>query len=414
MNKKIFLILVMLFLICTSTFAATAKVQINGNVIDFTDSNGAKVDAQIINSRTMVPLRKIFEVLNCTVDWNGDTKTVTVTKDNTTLILQIDNKVAKKIVNNNETKITLDTAPIIYNNRTLVPLRFIAESLEKQVGWDAANYTAIIIDYEYFANNLKEKAPALLEIVSNNYDNFDIEITRNYYDQVDSSKNNTAVVKANVIKVGENYNTQINFSGSNELMKEIAEEGWNNIDLKVQYNDEGVKYSTTNTTFAKMLGINVNQEKNVSYKELSLDGNANDNFAEVIQHLINIKDNQLNVNTAENINNEWNKLVNALSYKNLNASTTFNIANIHSLDNKYFDLTKLDNIVYGNAINKIYNVINKEIFNYDVTLNELLYDMNKISISGTLNDNGKNSIITFTGTNEYDEKIVYTIKLNIN
>ena len=55
MNKKIFLILTMLFLICTSTLAATAKVQINGNVIDFTDSNGAKVDAQIINSRTMVP-----------------------------------------------------------------------------------------------------------------------------------------------------------------------------------------------------------------------------------------------------------------------------------------------------------------------------------------------------------------------
>ncbi|MBO5178886.1 MAG: copper amine oxidase N-terminal domain-containing protein [Clostridia bacterium] len=414
MNKKIFLILAMLFLICTSTFAATAKVQINGSIVDFTDSNGAKVDAQIINSRTMVPLRKIFEVLNCTVDWNGDTRTVTATKDDTILILQIDNKVAKKIVNGNETKITLDTAPIIYNSRTLVPLRFIAESLEKQVGWDASNYTAIIMDYEYFANNLKVKAPALYEIVSNDYDNFDIEIIRNYYDQVDSKNNNTAVVKSNVIKVGENYSTQINFSGSNELMKEIAEEGWNNINLKTHYNDTSVKYSTTNTTLAKMLGISTNQEKNVSYEELNLDGNANDNLAKLMQNLVDVKDTQLNVNTSKSINNEWNKLVNALSYKNSNGSATFSLSNIHVLDNKYFDLAKLDNIIYGNAVSKIYNIINKEIFNYDIILEEMLYDMNNISITGTLNNNGKNSIIIFTGTNEYDEKIVYTIKLNIN
>ena len=414
MNKKIFLILAVLLLVCTSAFAATAKVQINGSVIDFTDSNGAKVDAQIINSRTMVPLRKIFEVLNCTVDWDGDTRTVTATKEDTTLILQIDNKVARKIVNNKETKITLDTAPIIYNNRTLVPLRFIAESLEKQVGWDAASYTAIIMDYEGFENDLKTRVPAIYEIISDNYDNFDIEITRNYYDQVDSKNNNTVVVKANVIKVGEKYNAQINFGGSNELMKEIAEEGWNNIDLKTQYDSSSVKYSTTNTTFAKMLGIGVNQEKNVSYKELKLDGNANDDLAKLMQNLINVKDTELNANTAKNIKNEWNKFINSLSYKNLNENATFSISNVNSLDNKYLDLTKLDNIRYGNAISKIYNIINKEIFKYDVNLEEMLYDMNNISINGTLNNNGKNSILTFTGTNEYDEKIVYTIKLNIN
>lgn len=414
MNKKIFLLLVMLLLICTTTLAATVKVQINGNIIDFTDSNGAKVDPQIINSRTMVPLRKIFELLDCTIEWDDNTKTVTAINDDTTLILQIDNKIARKIVNGKETKITLDTAPIIYESRTLVPLRFIAESLEKQVGWDATNYTAIIIDYEGFANDLKVKAPAIYEIVSNNYDNFDIEITRNYYDQLDSKNNNVAVITANVIKNGENYNTQINFSGSNELMKEIEAEGWNNIDLKTQYNDTSVKYVTTNITLAKMLGINTSYEKNVSYKELNLVGNANNTFAGLVQNMINIEETALNVNTFKNINDEWNKLINSLSYKNLNGSATFNFNNIHSLENKYFDLTKLDNIIYGNVLNKIYNIINKEIFNYDVILEELLYDMNNISITGTLNNNGKNSIITFTGTNEYQEKIVYTIKLNIN
>lgn len=414
MSKKILLILVMILLICTSTFAANPKVQINGEIIDFTDSNGAKVDPQIINSRTMVPLRKIFELLSCTVEWEGSTETVTATKDNTTLILQINNKVARKIVDGQETKITLDSAPIIQEGRTLVPLRFIAESLEKQVGWDAANYTAIIIDYDYFEKDLKSKAPALYEIVSDNYNNYDIEITRNYYDLLDSQNNNTAIVKANVTGDEKSYNTQIDFSGSNELMKEIAEEGWKTIDLKTQYNDTSVKYSTTNTTLAKMLGINVNQETNVSYKELNLSGNANNNFAEMIQQLCNVKDTELNVNTFKSINNEWNKLISKLSYKNLNGSATFSISDVHSLDNKYFDLTKLDNIIYGNAISKTFNIVNKKIFNYDIVLEELLYDMNNISINGTLNNNGKNSIITYTGTNEYDEKIVYTIKLNIN
>ena len=44
-----------------------------------------------------------------------------------------------------ETEIKLDSAPTIVNGRTLVPVRFIAESLEKKVGWDAENKTVIII-----------------------------------------------------------------------------------------------------------------------------------------------------------------------------------------------------------------------------------------------------------------------------
>ena len=38
------------------------------------------VPAQIINSRTLVPVRAISEAFGCTVGWDGNTKTVTITE----------------------------------------------------------------------------------------------------------------------------------------------------------------------------------------------------------------------------------------------------------------------------------------------------------------------------------------------
>ena len=54
---------VFLALVCSLLFSSSAlavSVQMNGENINFTDEKGNKVEAQIINSRTMVPLRKIF------------------------------------------------------------------------------------------------------------------------------------------------------------------------------------------------------------------------------------------------------------------------------------------------------------------------------------------------------------------
>lgn len=41
-------------------------------------------------------------------------------------------------------KVTMDTETIIQNNRTYLPLRVIAEVMGKTVSWDAATYTAIV------------------------------------------------------------------------------------------------------------------------------------------------------------------------------------------------------------------------------------------------------------------------------
>ena len=43
------------------------------------DPLNPKVVPLIINSRTMLPLRFVTENLGCTVDWDGTTKTITIT-----------------------------------------------------------------------------------------------------------------------------------------------------------------------------------------------------------------------------------------------------------------------------------------------------------------------------------------------
>lgn len=110
------------------------KVTLNGNRLEF------DVQPQAINNRTMVPLRTIFEALGATVNWNQTTQTVTATKDETTVSLTLNSTTMYK----NGEAITLDVAPISLNNRTLVPVRAVAESFGCDVKWDQNSGTVNI------------------------------------------------------------------------------------------------------------------------------------------------------------------------------------------------------------------------------------------------------------------------------
>ena len=156
----------------------------------------------------MVPMRKIFEVLGANVEWDGANKIVKGTKGDTVIELQIDNNIATKTVKGKENKILLDTPPTLVNDRTMVPLRFIAESLDKQVGWDGSNKTAIIIDYNYFAEALKTKFPDLYSFLQSSSANgsYEEKFTHNYYD-LNNSANNTVFMVEATPSANENHQT---------------------------------------------------------------------------------------------------------------------------------------------------------------------------------------------------------------
>ncbi len=98
------------------------------------------VPAQIVDSRTLVPLRAIFEALGASVEWNGETSTVTSAKGDTSVKLTIGEN---KIYVNDEAK-ELDVAAQIIESRTMVPARAVAEAYGCNVAWDGDTRTVII------------------------------------------------------------------------------------------------------------------------------------------------------------------------------------------------------------------------------------------------------------------------------
>jgi len=94
----------------------------------------------IKNGSTMVPMRKIFETLGTTIEWDNETKTVTSKSNDDIISLTIGQTTAYK----NGEEIQLDAAPFIQNDKTLVPIRFISESIGADVKWDQDNRRVLI------------------------------------------------------------------------------------------------------------------------------------------------------------------------------------------------------------------------------------------------------------------------------
>ena len=114
------------------------SVFINGLKVDF--SKYDNVRPVIENGRTLVPIRAVSETLKAEVEWYDDTQEITVTKGDIFVKMAIGN--SKAYVNGGEQQ--LDTPPTIRNGRTLVPLRFVAESLKLNVEWIDESRTIII------------------------------------------------------------------------------------------------------------------------------------------------------------------------------------------------------------------------------------------------------------------------------
>ncbi|MGO4889563.1 copper amine oxidase N-terminal domain-containing protein [Anaerobacillus sp. MEB173] len=87
----------------------------------------------LIDDRTLVPLRSIFEELGATVVWDQTTRTVTAYKAGKTVRLTIDSRHTS--VNGNH--VIIDVPAQIKNDRTLVPLRFVSEAMGGSVDWNS-------------------------------------------------------------------------------------------------------------------------------------------------------------------------------------------------------------------------------------------------------------------------------------
>ena len=96
----------------------------------------------IQDGRTLVPARAVFEALGAEMEWDGGSQTASAVKED----VQIKIKIGQEIFEKNGQPITLDVPAQIIGDRTLIPLRAVADAFGCRVGWDGATKTATV-DY---------------------------------------------------------------------------------------------------------------------------------------------------------------------------------------------------------------------------------------------------------------------------
>src|SRR5450756_2655803 len=116
-------------------WSGNASMSGNG-VLQPIDAQGTK--PVIVAGRTLVPIRAVIEAFGGSAAWESSTRKVTVTLGKDSLDLWIDKPQASL----NGTALAIDAAnsavvPVITNGRTMLPLRFVAESLGIDVQYDA-------------------------------------------------------------------------------------------------------------------------------------------------------------------------------------------------------------------------------------------------------------------------------------
>ena len=114
------------------------NVYYNGTRVSF---HAYDQNPEIVSSRTLVPLRAIFETMDAEVEWDAATSTVIAKRGKTEIKITIgENKMYK-----DGKEISVDVPAQIINSRTMIPVRVIAEAFGAEVAWNG-NGNAVLIN----------------------------------------------------------------------------------------------------------------------------------------------------------------------------------------------------------------------------------------------------------------------------
>ena len=103
------------------------------------------VPARLINDRTMIPIRAVTEAVGCRVEWYSEDQRIVINSPvggEPLIVMEIGNSLVTINTYDGETdeisgrNVTIDSPPVIIDGRTLVPIRFIAETIGFEVEWN--------------------------------------------------------------------------------------------------------------------------------------------------------------------------------------------------------------------------------------------------------------------------------------
>ena len=114
-------------------------MKVNGKSFEIDSGRGTK--PVIINGRTLVPIRAVVEAFGGSVSWNENSEMVSLSVDGDFIELVINSKNAYL----NGKVIGLDVPPAIINDRTMIPLRVVAEGFNLGVAWDDNTDTVYVV-----------------------------------------------------------------------------------------------------------------------------------------------------------------------------------------------------------------------------------------------------------------------------
>ncbi|OQB15021.1 MAG: hypothetical protein BWY15_00836 [Firmicutes bacterium ADurb.Bin193] len=122
---------------------AEMKIEANGNIKVSIDNIEHTFDPPpiLVNDRTMVPMRAVFEALGATVEWDEATSTAIAVRGTVTMKIKIG---APAVYVGAHLRV-IDPPAMIYKDRTMVPLRFISEWFGFYVDWLPDTNTVVIL-----------------------------------------------------------------------------------------------------------------------------------------------------------------------------------------------------------------------------------------------------------------------------
>lgn len=135
-TRVLSLVLAVATLMATCAMAANAAetyptVRVNGAVVEYPDAE-PYVDE---NGRTMIPVRFVTEELGADVKWDGKTRTASISKNGIKVDITIGSPDLKVTQNGKTETVKMDTAAVLKDGRTYVPIRYVAEALGAYVDY---------------------------------------------------------------------------------------------------------------------------------------------------------------------------------------------------------------------------------------------------------------------------------------
>ena len=113
---------------------------VDGKQMSIDDSGATPI---IKGGRTLLPVRAVVEALDGRVGWDAATQSVVLQRYGNEIKMKIGSKTAYL---NGEAH-TLDTAPVVINGRTMLPIRFIADGFDVEVQWSSATQTISLMAF---------------------------------------------------------------------------------------------------------------------------------------------------------------------------------------------------------------------------------------------------------------------------